>query len=581
MGSLRRFCVTMGLFAGFGCWAQTPSGAKPPGGEENRSAANSGTVLRTTTRLVQLDVIVEDKRGKPVENLLQTDFTLLDNGKPQAISLFSTETDRRGEVAVAVGKSPNEPAANVFGNRIHRTDEGPGSVTVVLFDALNTSITDQSFAKTEILAFLRQLRPQDHVAIYLLTNKLVVINEFTQDSKSLLQAIGKFQNSPSLLLSNSSQPNMSPMDTGFSDPKAAQKLASMVNDMNSKLSDLSDLDRVQTTARAIEAIANHVSGIPGRKNLVWVSGSFPVSISFSSNENSPIDTKSQNFAPELERVARALNQSNMAVYPVDARGLLIPSEFDASRGHPFGRGQPATETGVGQDEQVTMELLAERTGGHAYRNTNDIRGAIRRTLAESRFTYLIGFYPENGNWNGEFHELKLRLKESGLVVRYRKGYYALPDPPDTVTEARNALQAAFWSPVDATSLGIEAKIQRVDLARRKLDMQVRVDASQLQFGNVNGKRVGNIDAIYLQIGPGDAVVTADPLTYKLNLSEKDYQTMLERGYELKVALLIQPTTMALRVLVRDGGSGALGSVTIPLANFLPQQSSVNHPPDVH
>ena len=382
-------------------------------------------------------------------------------------------------------------------------------------------------------------------------------------------------------MTNSSQAYVSAADTGLIDHKAAQQLANMINDMNGKLSDLSDLNRVQITARAIEAIANHVAGIPGRKNLVWVSGSFPVTISFDSNENSPVDTQSQNFMTELECVARALNESNLAVYPVDARGLLIPSEFDSSSAHPFSSYSPAIATGVGQDEQVSMNLLAERTGGHAFHNTNDIRGAIQHTLAESRFTYLVGFYPEHGSWNGQFHELKLSVKKRGLVLRYRKGYFALPDPPDGAAEAHYALQTALWSPVDATTLGIQAMIKAIDLGARKLDLRVNVDASQLRLVEAEGHHKGNVHAIYLQLGPGDVVVAADPLTYAVDVSEKDYQVIVDRGYELKAPLVIRPTTRTLRVLVRDGASGALGSVTIPLARFLPPQTTTSSPSDGH
>jgi VWFA-related protein len=408
-----------------------------------------------------------------------------------------------------------------------------------------------------------------------------VINEFTKDSKSLLQAIERFQAFPSLLLTNSNQPFMTAADSGFTDPKAAQHLANMVNDMNGQLGDRADLNRVQITARAIEAIANHVAGIPGRKNLVWISGGFPVSILLDSNKKSPVDTQSQNFMPELERVARALNQSNLAIYPVDARGLLVPGEFESSSAHPFSAHDPSTVLGVGQDEQVTMDLLAERTGGHAFHNTNDIQGAIRRTLSESRFTYFVGFYPDHGSWNGQFHELKLRVSKPGLVLRHRRGYFALSDRQDTSAEAQSALQTALWSPVEATGLGIQARIQAIDLAARKVELRVNVGASQLRFGAADGHHKGNLDAIYLQLGAGDVIVAADPLSYKLDVSEKEYQAILDRGYELRAPLLIGPTTKTLRVLVRDSASGALGSVTIPLARFLPPQTEIHAPADGH
>jgi VWFA-related protein len=571
----RYLALSVAFFVATVSRAQTSATSHPQTNGRDDSATQTRTTLRTSTRLVQLNVIVQDKKGKLVEDLKTEDFTLLDNGKPQRISLFSTELLEQAGNATQAVETKSVAPPNVFGNRIHHADEKPGSATIILFDALNTSFTDQAYARGQVLKFLHQLQPQDHVAIYLLTTKLMVINEFTQDSKSLLQAIERFQSYPSILLNNATQPYMVPADTGIADPKAAARLAGLMNNMISKMSDLSNYTRVGITAQAIEAIGNHVAGIPGRKNLVWVSGSFPISISFQSNDQSPVDAESQNFQPAMERVARVLNQSNMAIYPVDARGLLVNGEFDASRQHPFAAGAPATETGVGQDEDVTMNVLAEQTGGHAFHNTNDIQGAIRRTLNDSRFTYLLGFYPGNADWDGKFHELKLSAKKSGLVLRYRKGYYALPDPTDGAEEAHKALEAALWSPVDATSLEIQAAIRTIEPAERKLDLRVKVDVGGLRLEETDGWHRGSVDTIYIQLGPGDAVVAADPLTYKLNVNEQEYQAILKRGYELKAPLVIHPTTRMLRVLVRDGASGTLGSVTIPLEKFLPPQTAKN------
>jgi len=564
--------MVLGMWCAAGtAWGQAPVGAGEAA--QRKEGANAGNVvLRSETRLVQLNVIVETKKGRLVEDLKKEDFTLLDNGKEQKIALFATESAKAPEEGDAKSGARNMLAPNAFGNRLRHSEEPPGSVTVILFDALNTSFTDQAYARTQILAFLRQLQPQDHVAIYLLTNRLRVINEFTQDSKSLLVAIKKFQLMPSLMLANASELPVSMADTGITDPKAAQQVANLLNDMHSKLSDLADVNRVEITAKAIEAIANHVAGIPGRKNLVWISGAFPVSISLYSNDNSPVDSQSQNFAPQLERVARALNQSNMAIYPVDARGLLMGSATDASVAHPFSPYRPPGDLGIGQSEQSTMDLLANRTGGHAYYNTNDIKGAIRRTLGESRFTYTIGYYPDHGNWNGGYHTIVLRAKKSGVVMRYRKGYFALADPPENAAATHYALQAAVWSPVDATTLGIEARVETIYLATRKLDLRVKLETGDLRLQEADGRRRGSVDAIYMQLGPGDAVLGVEPLTYKVDLGEKEYQAALAKGYELKAPLTIQGATRNLRVVVRDAASGWLGSVTVPVERFLPAVS---------
>ena len=338
------------LCAGYSV-AQTPGNPPIGGKSDNRSEDGNTTVLKTTTRLVQFDLIVEDRRGKPVESLTPDDLTLFDNGKAQKIALFTRNTDKAIQNSADNERVGAERDLDVYRNRKQGPDQPANSVTVVLFDALNTSPGDQSYARAELLKFLRQLQPEDHVAIYLLTNKLRVINEFTQDSKALLAAVARLQSSTSLYLEDSTQPYTTSADTGITDTKGARHLASAINDMNSKMSDISNANRMRITANAIEAIANHVMGVPGRKNLVWVSGSFPVSISFRSNDNSPVSSESQNFTPALERVARALNQSNMAIYPVDARGILTASELDVSVAHPFAHDAPEGDAGAAQDEQ--------------------------------------------------------------------------------------------------------------------------------------------------------------------------------------------------------------------------------------
>ena len=108
-----------------------------------------------------------------------------------------------------------------------------------------------------------------------------------------------------------------------------------------------------------------------------------------------------------------------------------------------------------------MLNLAASTGGRAYFNTNDFKGAIQRTLADSRRTYDIGYYPDTGEWHGEYHTLEVRLKKTGAVLRYRKGYFARGRSAEQ--HGRNAGRAPgrYASPVDATGLAITAKVERI------------------------------------------------------------------------------------------------------------------------
>src|SRR6267143_4159889 len=251
--------------------AQAPS-QNLPGGQ--------APVLKATTRLVQINVVVLNKRGEPVDGLKKEDFTVLDQGKEQQIATFSANSATLHEAASIPPLAPN-----VFSNRGGSTATNPGSVTVILFDALNTSIQDQFYARQQVLKFLRQLQPQDHMAIYVLTTKIRVLNEFTEDTTSLLQAIQKFRGY-SAPKENAVNTAPSPVGQSLflmnrtSTESMTEQVREIFADEDAKINDYVTIRRAATTTRALVAIANHVAHIPGRKNLIWVSGSFPIRIEF-------------------------------------------------------------------------------------------------------------------------------------------------------------------------------------------------------------------------------------------------------------------------------------------------------------
>jgi VWFA-related protein len=531
------------------------------------------TVLRSTTRLVQINVIVHSKKGEPVEDLKKEDFTIQDQGQDQQVATFS-----------AIAAAPHEPSAipalpsNVFTNRADQTGGTPGSVTVILFDALNTPIQDQFYARQQVVKFLRQLRPQDHVAIYVLTTKIVVLTEFTQDSRSLLQAIERLGGYSSAPLDASNPTPDTQSIFAVKTPEAdamASKLKDFLDAADGKISDLANINRAETTTSAIEAIANHVARIPGRKSFVWVSGSFPMTIGFDGETLPQPGREQRSFREELEHAARALNQANMAIYPVDARGLLTLSQFSASNGTRFDpRFAPRAMTPY-QNDFDTMIVLADRTGGKASYNTNDIEGAVQRAIADGQFTYTLGFYPTHGKWDGKFHELKVHVKEQGLTLRHRKGYFAFPDPPAGPEENKAALDAAIGSPVEWTNLNLEVALKVFDLAAHTLDVQVGLDTHELSLIYKDGRWSDTIFVLFDQLGAGDKVITSEKETFGMNLKPETYERLMKSGTKFSGRLLLSSEVVNLRVIAQDTESGTIGTLTIPLKKYFVQAASAS------
>jgi VWFA-related protein len=549
--------------------------------------------LKTTTRLVQVNVIVRDSHGAPVAGLNKDDFTLLDQNQLQTITIFSQEG---ASIKPATAK-PLPP--NVYTNRMEALGKLPESVTVVLLDTLNTKLEDQSYARQQVIKFLKQLHSQDHIALYALTTKLTIIHEFTQDSTILLRALDRYlgQASPQLDASATDAPNLDaavgltsaasdgttaggstpPLSAGSGAPELAvllQMMQEVLNNAYQTAKDFNNITRAQTTAAAFEAIANHLARVPGRKNLIWVSGSFPIGIGLQADSLKNKDREIQSFERQLERAERAMNQANMAIYPIDARGLMISPEFNSEERDTTGvRGQPRPGVEIDQNIFATMDNLAERTGGRVFRNSNDIAGAVRKVLSDSELTYTLAFYPSHGKWDGRFHEIRIRSNRPNLQLHYRKGYIATPNPPDDEAEKKANLDAAAGSPIDVTGLSVLVRLTPPEQKdSNRVGLAIVLDLHELLFVDTQGRKNGVVDFVFVQRDAVGKQLNGDQKHAEFNMELQKYEAMLSTGFLITNHVTLLPAATQIKIVVRDARSGVVGSVTAPLQQFQPSPS---------
>jgi VWFA-related protein len=508
--------------------------------------------LGATTRMVEVSVIVEDAKGEPVAGLARDDFSVFDGGLEQEISAFAVESLR----PLADQSHPLGP--RTFSNRVEYRAGTPTSATIILLDGLNTRFADQVYAKGQVLKFLQQLEPRERIALYALSRGPHVLQDFTDNPTALRSAMARFKTGAPLELAASETSDA----TG-----GLQGLDAWLGEIRENLFDVYTKDRALRTVRSLVAIANHVARLPGRKNLVWISGSFPFRIGlnrFPGPEESARDPRS--FLPEIERAARALNDANLAVYPVDARGLLTPPEF-----------APDRETvrrelrGVGRREIGTMNVLAERTGGLAFYNTNDVYGAVRRAVDDMRLSYVLSYYPTHGKWDGKFREIKVHVKRAGLRVRHRRGYFALAEKSLDPRERQAVLDAAMWSPMDSTHLGMTVHVRAVPAPGPPvLDLELELDPHDVTLQHHEGNWAGALDLLLVQLSTENRNLKSVSHVASLRLTEEDYRQARKRNtLSLTARVEVASGASLLRVLVRDIPSGTLGSLTIPLKQVLP------------
>jgi VWFA-related protein len=532
-------------------------------------ATTTPSTFHISTRLIQINVIVHDKKGDPVMGLTKDRFTLVDQGAAQRVVFFSDQcASKQQELPAAVaGKSAVSSGTNVFSNRPEEGAAAPGSVTAILFDSLNTDVLDTGFARARVEKFLKGIQPGDQVALYGLSTKLLVLHDFTGDAGALVQALEKFKASE----------NAQTSAAKFKESHIGLEVDGMLNDMNQKRSDLFTVGRVQATAAALEAVAKHLAGLPGRKNLIWVSGSFPMNTGIFQRRLPGTRPGKDSFSKEVEAAARALSNADVAIYPVDARGLTtLEGVFNAATTPIMGAIQLQNHTRLPDSAPIrdigTMQALADVTGGRVFENTNDIEGAVRSAIDDSRCTYVLGYYPDHNKWDGNFRDIKVQVKRAGVETRYRRGYAAFPDAPLDQSRAPLTVAKVLAGPLDSTELGI---IMQIDLpagpaSGRQINAHLRFDTSAMRFEQKDGHWMDDLDVLWVQLAADGSLVVSNGQTLTLKLSPETYAGAAANGVKMSTTETIADQVVQLRFVARDRGTGAEGAVTIPVGKVFGQ-----------
>jgi len=332
-------------------------------------------------------------------------------------------------------------------------------------------------------------------------------------------------------------------------------------------------------------IASHLERVPGRKNLIWVSGAFPMIFGY---EN--MNEMAENYTAEVDATARALSQANVSVYPIDARGLTTPHAFDASRnsrgpnvtGPPPAPNRPSTNPatrvrgGEGRREiaaHATMDEIAQRTGGHAFYNTNDLAKAIHEAVADSALTYTIGFYPTDTKGDREFHKIKIDTSRHHVALHYRSGYLDAPPAPQDDAQRFLQLHDAAFSPLDATELGLTVHVAPASSSGgpasgdRTVDLTTTIQPDGVILKQDGDRYSGRIDLAVIQLDQRGRMIEGSADTHDtidLKLLADTYRKFTAEGLPVRKTVTLVPRAATLRIVARDAGSGLIGSLSVPL-----------------
>lgn len=417
--------VLLCVFFCFASMAQRGSSEPPPA---RAADAQNPTTIRTKVRQVLLDVVVTDRKNHPVTGLSQKDFSILEDGKPQQILSFEARTNTMG--ADAAPQLPKLPP-NTFLSAATPQDSFP--LNVLLYDILNTPVDDQTFAREEMVKFLATRPPRSRFAIFVLSDKVHLLQGFTDDDELLVSSVNRKEASTATTSLASGPIGTPTLAESLSDSRAltANQLEQLTTiDQLERVADSYFLSRrVEKTLSAFSEISHFLSGWSGRKNLIWLSGGFPAGVLPSGEVLDPF-AATANYSPEIHEAVDRLTLSQIAIYPVDIRGLMVDPVFSAANSRRFrsqgsfaqAQAKFARELAADHD---TMDELAKGSGGHAFYNSNGLAQAIATAVEDgANYYYTLSYSPTNKNFDGGSRKIRVKLSRSGYSLSYRRSYFA-------------------------------------------------------------------------------------------------------------------------------------------------------------
>jgi len=539
--------------------------------------AVSQVTLRSVTRLVQITVVAEDGQGYPVTDLTRDDFLLFDGGQQREIKVFTIDRADRNHPAAAAAR-PADLSQHVFTNSdVERS--GPNSVTVILLDSLNTKWTDQARATRNVIRFLSQIHPDDHIAVYSIgLTGFRVLHDFTTDASDLVAQLASW---------NGEIPRVNSPDLGdqLASVLSGRDRASTLNQIRAPVESI-NFNHTLPTLGMMEMLANRLAGIPGRKNVIWVSNGFPIIVwgNLATAVLSPADDRRMaaysgtpgygasvtdtigdtgQYSRQMDHAMHLLDSANVALYPIEARGLqtYMPGMAGSPAAQEKFAGTSASSFSD-QAAQQAMQDAAKRTGGRAFTLTNDLFGAIRAAVEDSRVTYTLGFYPASTRQDGKFRAITIKLAERrGTTLRYRQGYIDSPDTSVEPKQRKNDLEQAALSPLDANALPLSARLVPSGRGTYKLNLTISLSGLNLQLdGEVWS---GDVDVFLVQRDQQGHEFNRVNDTIMMRLKQATYHQMLTAGAPYRHEIKLNPNADVLRVVVRDAQSGDVGSLTIP------------------
>src|ERR1700677_4445126 len=529
-----------------------PSPARAQQTPAQQASHQPSSVLRSSSDLVRIDVEVTDKSGKPIKNLSASQFTVTDEGKPQAITSFSyadieaietaTAADDKPIVVSVDNEGPNSPSADVISDALRDR-----RLIVLFFDLTSMQTDDLIRAHDAADKFVKQqMSKADVVAVVVFSTRLSVLANFTNDRNVLNKAIAQLTPDNAATLAS---PLYAAAANGEYDVQEYTGAAYTPDE-----TEFNVFNTDQKLA-AVEGLANVLAGMPGKKALIQFTGGIA-------------KTGEENRA-ELRAVTDAANRADVSIYSIDARGMFAsPPGGDvtvnaATGTSMFSGASVFHQTDQREDSRDTLATLSVDTGGKAFFDLGDLSDAFPKIQQDNSGYYLVGYdLPSDVKRDGRWHAIRVKVNAPGAHIRYRNGYYAPRDFQHLEKEDRDHQLADAMrseSPEVDLPIAVETAMFRLNDQQVYIPIAAKLSSSALDWAKKHGRHEAAFDfAAEVLAQPSGKSVAQLRDTITVHLDEERFQQVNRTSLVYQGGVVLAPGSYRMKFIARENESGKIG-----------------------
>jgi VWFA-related protein len=535
-------------------------------------------IVRVNSNLVNVDVIIKDKKGKVVRDLKAEDFIVTENGVKQNVEFFdatlvagtSTETS-----TATPATTPTTTAPGVAPTTL------PRNLVALVLDGQTTEATNLKPVREGIINYVKdRISNDDSIALFAIAGGLQLLQPFTQDKDKIISAVEKNTNIAAQSKTAEKREMNATIDklrdqlagapggeitTQAAGSAAAQAMITRrVLEQFIQLRSTLSVQQTRPILASLAAICEGLRPMRGKKTLVMFSQGFVAPEVLDWQVQSTIDIA---------------NRANVAIYIIDSTGLKggvpqtsaiappsalagISAAVDQESRIRAGAGESVFDISRQEGMNRQQDLLyriSEDTGGHFIKNTNDFADGLNRIDDEVRSRYTLAYRSTDQNFDGRFRKIKIEVKRPGVTVVSRAGYYAIP-PTQVVpfSPEERKLMASFTTLEAHSTLPLSVALNSFRAQQGSYIVPVVFDLppGSVTFDEKAGKRRLQLDVLGLVRPEGeDKILSRLGGNFNVELSPQQYESILNDKIFYRQDVELEPGSYTIDLMVRDRLSG--------------------------